>query len=127
MYCTLQWLTNLHYTLQWLTLTCIVLSKVFCFSQYFLLTCIVSFHLTLLYSSFVSQLFASYLYCIVFQSVSLGYFSRGLNTHSMFIYAIFLQLYRQIRFPNCPYKIYDIYNVLTFLLAFLTHFGTYGQ
>ena len=67
--------------------------------------------------------------CIVFQSVSLGYFSRGLNTHSMFIYANFLRLYRQTRIPNfaCPYKICDIYNVLTFWLAFLTHFGTYGQ
>ena len=43
--------------------------------------------------------------------------------------AFFLRLYRQTRFPNCacPYKIYDIYNVLTFLLAFLIHFGTYGQ
>ena len=72
------------------------------------------------------KLTSSFLYsdviCIVFRSVSLGYFSRGLNTHSMFIYAIFfLQLYRQTRFPNCLYKIYDIYNVLTFLLAFLTH------
>jgi hypothetical protein len=67
--------------------------------------------------------------CIVFQSVSLGYFLRGLNTHSMLIYAIFLRLYRPNRFPNfaCPYKICDIYNILTYLLAFLTHFGTYGQ
>ena len=30
--------------------------------------------------------------CIVFQSVSLGYFSRGLNTHSMLIYAIFFTM-----------------------------------
>ena len=41
--------------------------------------------------------------CIVFQSVSLCYFTRGLNTHSMFIYAIFLQSYRQTRFLNYPY------------------------
>ena len=84
MYCTLQWLPTLYYTLQCLTLTCIVLSKVFCFSQYFLFTCIVFFSFNIIVfllclplTYIFSQLFASYSYFTVFFQYQYVFFKNN--------------------------------------------------
>ena len=71
-------------------------------------------------TNFMISLYWCDLYCISISVTGL-FFKRPEYTFDVYLRHFFLQIYRQTRFSNCLYNIYDIYNVLTFLLAFLTH------
>jgi hypothetical protein len=76
-------------------------------------------------TNFMISLYWCDLYCISISVTGL-FFKRPEYTFDVYL-RHFFTIIPPDPFPNCPYKIYDIYNVLTFFLAFLTHFGTYRQ